>query len=106
MSPPRERSWPKRADSVANPSLSNIDVNDTLGPDIIAALDALTAREADFDALGLNSLVVSDLETLQNDTDALGAALVTLSSTDVQAEAEAVITEVDAAFASAIAVFS
>lgn len=82
------------------------DVTGTLGPDITAALDALTAKEAAFAALSLNSLVVTDLQTLQNDTDALGAALVTISSTDVQASAQAAITEVDAAFASAIAVFS
>lgn len=49
---------------------------------------------------------MSDLQTLQTDTDALGAALVKISSTDVQAEAQAVVTQVDAAFASAIAAFS
>lgn len=91
---------------MANPLPPKTDVTGTLGPDITAALDALTAREADFEALGLNALVVEDLQGLQADTDALGKALVTLSSTDVQTSAQAAITEVDAAFASAIAVFS
>lgn len=81
-------------------------MSDTLNPDIIASLDALTARESDFAALGLNSLVVTDLETLQNDTDALGAALIDIASSDTQAEAATLVSNVDAAFASAIAVFS
>lgn len=81
-------------------------MNGTLNPDIIASLNALTAREADFAALSLNSLVTSDLETLENDTNALGAALEAIASSDTQAEAATLITEIDAAFASAIAVFS
>lgn len=82
------------------------DVSDTLNPDIVAALKALTARESDFSALSLNSLVLTDLETLQNDTDALGAALIDVASSDTQAEAATLVSNVDAAFASAIAVFS
>lgn len=78
----------------------------TLKPDLVAALDALTAREADVSAFGLNSLLVSNLEDFQDDTDALGVALINIASTDVQPSAQAVITEVDAAFESAIAVFS
>lgn len=81
-------------------------MSDTLNPDIIASLDALTARESDFAALSLNSLVVTDLETLQNDTDALGAALIDIASSDTQAEAATLVSNIDAAFASAIAVFS
>ncbi|KAJ4412951.1 hypothetical protein N0V82_008634 [Gnomoniopsis sp. IMI 355080] len=81
-------------------------VSDTLNPDIVAALDALTARESDFSALSLNSLVLTDLETLQNDTDALGAALINVASSDTQAEAATLVSDIDAAFASAIAVFS
>lgn len=82
------------------------DVSDTLNPDIISSLNALTARESDFAALSLDSLVVTDLQTLQNDTDALGAALITVASSDTQAEAATLVSNVDAAFASAIAVFS
>ncbi|PSR87264.1 hydrophobic surface binding protein A-domain-containing protein [Coniella lustricola] len=78
----------------------------TLGPDIIAALDALTAHQADFASLGLTADVLQDLQTLQADVDALGAALVTLASDDTQAEATTIVAEVDAAFASAEAVFS
>lgn len=81
-------------------------MSDTLNPDIIASLDALTARESDFAALGINSLVLSDLQTLQTDTDDLGAALVAVASSDTQAQAATLISNVDAAFASAIAVFS
>lgn len=83
-----------------------IDVSGTLGPDITAALNALVSRESDFDALGLNSLVISDLETLQSDTDDLGEALIALSSSDTTTEATTIVAEVDAAFASAIAAFS
>lgn len=81
-------------------------MSDTLNPDIISSLDALTARESDFAALSLNSLVVSDLQTLQSDTDALGAALVAVASSDTQAEASTLVSDIDTAFASAIAVFS
>ncbi|KAJ4386514.1 hypothetical protein N0V93_009411 [Gnomoniopsis smithogilvyi] len=81
-------------------------VSDTLNPDIVASLDALTARASDFSALSLTSLVLTDLETLQNDTDALGAALIKVASSDTQAEATTLVSNVDAAFASAIAVFS
>lgn len=83
-----------------------LDVSDTLNPDIIASLDALTARESDFAALSLNSLVVTDLDTLKNDTDALGAALIAVASSDTQAEATTLVSNIDAAFTSAIAVFS
>ncbi|KAF3764984.1 hypothetical protein M406DRAFT_70507 [Cryphonectria parasitica EP155] len=81
-------------------------VSNTLNPDIIASLNALTAREADFAALSLDSLVLSDLQTLQSDTDDLGAALVAIASSDTEAEAETLVAAIDAAFASAIAVFS
>lgn len=77
----------------------------TLGPDITAALDALTAREADFASLGITALVVTDLQDLQTDTDALGAALIAIASSDTEAEAETAVSSIDAAFASAIAAF-
>lgn len=81
-------------------------MSDTLNPDIIASLDALTARESDFAALSLTALVVTDLQTLQTDTDNLGAALITIASSDTEAEAATLVSDIDAAFASAIAVFS
>lgn len=81
------------------------DVTGTLGPDITAALDALTGREADFASLGITSLVITDLQDLQTDTDALGAALVAIASSDTQTEAQTAVTSIDAAFASAIAAF-
>lgn len=81
-------------------------MSDTLNPDIIASLDALTARVSDFAALSLSSLVVTDLETLQDDTDELGAALIDIASSDTTAEATTLVSDIDAAFASAIAVFS
>lgn len=82
------------------------DVSGTLNPDIVASLNALTARESDFAALSLTSLVTQDLQTLQSDTDALGAALINVASSDTQAEATTLVSDIDAAFASAIAVFS
>lgn len=84
----------------------HLDVSDTLNPDIVASLDALTARESDFAALSLDPLVVTDLQTLQNDTNTLGAALIAIASSDTTAEATTLVSDINAAFASAIAVFS
>ncbi|CAN8100250.1 unnamed protein product [Discula destructiva] len=81
-------------------------VGDTLNPDIITSLNALTARKSDFVAAGVTSLVLSDLQTLKSDTDNLGAALTTIASSDTEAQAVTLISDIDAAFASAIAVFS
>lgn len=81
------------------------DVTGTLGPDITAALNALTGREDDFAALGITSLVVTDLQDLQEDTDALGDALIAIASSDTEAEAETAVASIDTAFASAIAAF-
>lgn len=78
----------------------------TLKPDIIASLNEIVARESTFATLGVTSLVLSDLQTLQTDTDALGAALIALASSDTKAEAEVLIGDIDVGFASAIAAFS
>ncbi|PMD42304.1 hypothetical protein L207DRAFT_580970 [Hyaloscypha variabilis F] len=77
----------------------------SLTPQITSGLSALTAKESLFAASDLASLVLSLLQTLQTDTDALGAALqAKAQSTDV-ATLETYQTEIDAAFASTIAAY-
>jgi len=77
----------------------------SLTPEITTGLSDLASKESLFAASGLDSLVLSLLQTLQTDTDALGAALqAKAQSTDV-ATLETYQAEIDAAFASAIAVY-
>lgn len=64
------------------------------------------AREPDFNDLGLDSTVLSIIETLQSDTDALSATLVSISAADQQDAATAAAADIDDAFATAIAAFS
>lgn len=81
-------------------------INDTLGPDIIASLDALVAQEPAFNALGLDATVLSIIEELQTDTDELSTTLIEISATDQQAAASSAAAAIDAAFATAEAAFS
>ncbi|KAH8645824.1 hydrophobic surface binding protein A-domain-containing protein [Xylariales sp. PMI_506] len=81
-------------------------ITGTATPDIAASLTALIAREADFASLGITSLVLNTLETLQADNDALGATLVSITSSDQVANAEAALAVIDADFTAAIAAFS
>lgn len=77
----------------------------SLTPEITSALSELSSQESLFAASGLDSLVQSLLQTLQSDTDALGAALQAKAQpTDVDT-LEIYQIEIDAAFANAIAVY-
>lgn len=82
------------------------DVTGTLSPDTQAALGALVSRQADVAALGIESLVLSQVQTLQTSTSALGTTLVSISSADTQAAAQAAVDDLDASFATAVAAFS
>lgn len=81
-------------------------VNNSLGPDTHAALNALVAKKSQFAAAGLTSTVESDLKTLKSDVDALGAALVAIASSDQKSNGQAAITTIDGYFTTAINAFS
>lgn len=81
-------------------------ISNTLGPDIIASLDALVAQEPAFAALDLDATVLSIIETLQDDTDQLSATLIAISATDLQDAATSAAAAIDDAFATAEAAFS
>lgn len=78
----------------------------TLTTDVDAALTALDARESDVAALGLQSLVLGQIQTLQSDTDTYGATLVKIIATDLQSEAQSDVAALDTAFATATAAYS
>ncbi|KAF7349330.1 Hydrophobic surface binding protein [Mycena sanguinolenta] len=78
-------------------------------PVIIDALTKLTAEEPAFAGLplgGLSALVLQDLQTLKDDTDAFAAALEAAAPANLKAEATSIQSAIDAAFATAIAAFS
>ncbi|KAF3016145.1 hypothetical protein E8E14_008375 [Neopestalotiopsis sp. 37M] len=75
-------------------------------PDIKTSLDALVAREADFEAVGVSAVVLSTLQSLKSKTDAYGATLLSITSTDQQAAASAVLATLDSDFDTAITAFS
>lgn len=81
-------------------------VTGTLGPDFTATLDELVSRQADIANIGATSDVLSSLDALKSDVDAYGAALISITSTDLQTDAEAALSSIDAEFDAAIAAFS
>ncbi|KAL1878690.1 hypothetical protein Daus18300_001965 [Diaporthe australafricana] len=81
-------------------------VTGTLTPDIQASLTALTNRKADFDSLGITSIVLSTLQSLQSKSATLGTTLVNIASADQKAAAQSAADTINAAFAAAVAAFS
>lgn len=81
-------------------------VTGTLTPDIQASLTALTNRKADFQSLGITSIVLSTLQSLQSKSAALGTTLVNIASADQKANAQAAADAINAAFAAAVTAFS
>ncbi|OJJ47253.1 hypothetical protein ASPZODRAFT_151775 [Penicilliopsis zonata CBS 506.65] len=79
---------------------------ETLGPSILAALAAIVAKESDAAAAGIQSTLLSSLETLESETNTLGADLEAIATTTDAETIASVLTEVDAAFSSAIAAYS
>lgn len=81
-------------------------ITDTGEPDIAAALDALVAREADLASLGITSVVLSSLNSLKTKNDAYAQTLLSITSSDQTANAEAALALIDDDFTTAIAAFS
>ncbi|KAJ4390573.1 hypothetical protein N0V93_004169 [Gnomoniopsis smithogilvyi] len=81
-------------------------VSGTLTSDVNTALTTLNGRESDVAALGVQSLVLGQIQTLQSKTAAYGATLVSITSADLQAQAQTQVDALDAAFDSAVAVYS
>lgn len=81
-------------------------VTGTLTPDIQASLTALTNRKADFQSLGITSIVLSTLQSLQSKSATLGTTLVNIASADQKANAQAAASTINAAFSAAVAAFS
>ncbi|RHZ64913.1 mannoprotein [Aspergillus thermomutatus] len=77
-----------------------------LKPDIVTSLDAIVAKKTQVDSAGVGSLVLSDLNALQTKTDALSSALQAIATTTDKSTIASGTADIDAAFVSAIAVFS
>ncbi|KAF4252785.1 hypothetical protein LV164_007161 [Aspergillus fumigatus] len=100
------------ADAKATSALSAADstsvTNALLGlkPDIVTSLDAIVAKKPQVDSAGVGSLVLSDLNALQSKTDALSGALQDIATATDKVTIASGTQDIDAAFSSAIAVFS
>ncbi|KAF7165033.1 hypothetical protein CNMCM5623_009385 [Aspergillus felis] len=77
-----------------------------LKPDIVTSLNAIVAKKTQVNSAGVGSLVLSDLQALQSKTDSLSAAIQAIATTTDQSTIASGTKDIDAAFASAIAVFS
>ncbi|KAG6859548.1 hypothetical protein C0993_003799, partial [Termitomyces sp. T159_Od127] len=78
-------------------------------PNIQQSLTDIVARKAAFQALplgGVPALVQEDLSTLSQDTDTLASAFIACAPADVIPDAQQLQSEIDTAFASAIAAFA
>lgn len=78
----------------------------TLTPDIQASLTALEARKADFASLGITSVVLSTIQSLQSKSATLGTTLVNIASDDQKAAAQSAADAINADFAAAVTAFS
>ncbi|RHZ73712.1 hypothetical protein CDV55_108200 [Aspergillus turcosus] len=100
------------SDTKATSALSAADstsvTNALLGlkPDIVTSLDAIVAKKTQVDSAGVGSLVLSDLQSLQTKTDGLSSAIQAIATSTDQPTIASGTADIDAAFASAIAVFS
>ena len=81
-------------------------ITGTLEPDIAASLNALIAKEPQFESAGLTALVLSTVQSLQTRTNAYSASLISISSSDQTANAQAAANKINADFEAAIASFS
>ncbi|OJJ42527.1 hypothetical protein ASPZODRAFT_137167 [Penicilliopsis zonata CBS 506.65] len=99
-------------DAAATSTLSDADSSsitseiETLGPVIIATLDAITDKESDAADDGVASDLLSSIETLQTKTSTLAADLEAIATTTDAETIASVLSSVDAAFSSAIAAYS
>ncbi|RAK97630.1 cell wall mannoprotein 1 family protein [Aspergillus ibericus CBS 121593] len=99
-------------DTAATSALSDSDSSSitsevqTLGTTIVATLDTIIDKESVAASAGVTSTLLSSIETLETDTNTLGADLEAIAtSTDAETIAS-VLSEVDAAFSSAVAAYS
>ncbi|OJJ50223.1 hypothetical protein ASPZODRAFT_57781 [Penicilliopsis zonata CBS 506.65] len=80
---------------------------EALGPALMVALEVMMLKQPDVVAAGSEALWLTILETLDGDFNTLAADLGTLATTTTATEAQGVVfTDVDTAFASAIAAYS
>ncbi|KAF7177768.1 hypothetical protein CNMCM7691_006202 [Aspergillus felis] len=77
-----------------------------LKPDIVTSLNAIVAKKTQVNSAGVGSLVLSDLQALQSKTDSLSAAIQAIATTTDKSTIASGTKDIDAAFSSAIAVFS
>lgn len=81
-------------------------ITGTLEPDIATSLNALVAKEPQFESIGLTALVLSTLQSLQSKTNAYSTTLVGIASSDQTANAQAAADKINADFDAAIQAFS
>ncbi|GIJ97945.1 hypothetical protein Aspvir_000052 [Aspergillus viridinutans] len=99
-------------DAKATSALSTADstsvTNALLGlkPDIITSLNAIVAKKTQVTSAGVGSLVLSDLQALKSKTDSLSAAIQAIATATDKTSIASGTADIDAAFSSAIAVFS
>ncbi|KAF8862307.1 hydrophobic surface binding protein-like protein A [Acephala macrosclerotiorum] len=95
-------------DAQATSQLSSADAQsiiaaiNTLIPDIATSLTAVENKKADFASDGLTSIVLGDLNSLKNDTDAFADALIAIASADTETEAQSQKATIDSDFQAAI----
>jgi hypothetical protein len=77
-----------------------------LKPDIVTSLNAIVAKKPQVDSAGVGSLVLSDLNALQSKTDTLSTAIQAIATAADKDAIASGTKDIDAAFSSAIAVFS
>lgn len=78
----------------------------TLTPDVNTALTALSGKESAVAALGIESVVLGQIQSLQTKTNTYGATLVSIASADLKSQAQTLVDALDASFDKAVAVYS
>ncbi|PYI06446.1 hypothetical protein BO78DRAFT_368804 [Aspergillus sclerotiicarbonarius CBS 121057] len=78
----------------------------TLGASIVATLDTIIDKESVAASAGVTSTLLSSIETLETNTDTLGADLEAIATSTDSETIASVLSEVDAAFSSAVAAYS
>jgi len=77
-----------------------------LQPTIVTTLTDTVNKKAGFARVAATSIVLNDLQTLQSDTQALETAFLAATPTDLKPSASAIVSAINAAFASAVAAYS
>lgn len=81
-------------------------INNTLEPNIAKSIQALESKKSHFDTDGLSGTVLSDLKSIKNETDTLGASLKAKTPSAKQSSAQTALNKIDSDLAGGIKYFS